>query len=180
MEEFEMSKNKIKVKVCGTEFNILSEDNEEYTQKIASVVDRKMKQTLETNPRVSISNIAILTALEFCDLSKKLADQTENMKNQLNEYLEESQKAREEADDARKETEKLRSEIETLRQRLADKDSKKSHETSEPLSAPVRRSSRRGKRLITTESREEAAEDIMSFFGNSADDTAENSSDDNA
>ena len=40
MEEFEMSKNKIKVKVCGTEFNILSEDNEEYTQKIASVVDR--------------------------------------------------------------------------------------------------------------------------------------------
>ena len=40
--------------------------------------------------------------------------------------------------------------------------------------------SRRGKRLITTESREEAAEDIMSFFGNSADDTAENSSDDNA
>ena len=43
-----MSKNKIKVKVCGTEFNILSEDNEEYTQKIASVVDRKMKQTLET------------------------------------------------------------------------------------------------------------------------------------
>lgn len=40
-----MSKNKIKVKVCGTEFNILSEDNEEYTQKIASVVDRKMKQT---------------------------------------------------------------------------------------------------------------------------------------
>ena len=36
-----MSKNKIKVKVCGTEFNILSEDNEEYTQKIASVVDRK-------------------------------------------------------------------------------------------------------------------------------------------
>ena len=49
-----MSKNKIKVKVCGTEFNILSEDNEEYTQKIASVVDRKMKQTLETNPRVSI------------------------------------------------------------------------------------------------------------------------------
>ena len=93
-----MSKNKIKVKVCGTEFNILSEDNEEYTQKIASVVDRKMKQTLETNPRVSISNIAILTALEFCDLSKKLADQTENMKNQLNEYLEEAQKAREEAD----------------------------------------------------------------------------------
>ena len=168
-----MSKNKIKVKVCGTEFNILSEDNEEYTQKIASVVDRKMKQTLETNPRVSISNIAILTALEFCDLSKKLADQTENMKNQLNEYLEEAQ-------NARKETEKLRSEIETLRQRLADKDSKKSHETSEPLSAPVRRSSRRGKRLITTESREEAAEDIMSFFGNSADDTAENSSDDNA
>ena len=78
-----MSKNKIKVKVCGTEFNILSEDNEEYTQKIASVVDRKMKQTLETNPRVSISNIAILTALEFCDLSKKFADQTENMKNQL-------------------------------------------------------------------------------------------------
>ncbi|MFR3009032.1 MAG: cell division protein ZapA [Pseudoruminococcus massiliensis] len=80
-----MSKNKIKVKVCGTEFNILSEDNEEYTQKIASVVDRKMKQTLETNPRVSISNIAILTALEFCDLSKKFADQTENMKiNSMN------------------------------------------------------------------------------------------------
>ena len=41
-----MSKNKIKVKVCGTEFNILSEDNEEYTQKIASVVDRKMKQSI--------------------------------------------------------------------------------------------------------------------------------------
>lgn len=29
-----MSKNKIKVKVCGTEFNILSEDNEEYTRRL--------------------------------------------------------------------------------------------------------------------------------------------------
>lgn len=164
-----MSKNKIKVKICGTELNLLSEDNNEYTQNIASVVDKKMKQTLEASPRVSISNIAILTALEFCDLSKKLADQTEAMKIQLQEYLEEAQKAREEADEARKETEKLQSEIETLRQRLAEKDSKKSHETSEPLSAPVRRSSRRGKRLITTESHEEAAEDIMSFFDNSSD-----------
>lgn len=58
-----MSKNKIKVKVCGTEFNILSEDNEEYTQKIASVVDRKMKQTLETNPRVSISKYCYFNSI---------------------------------------------------------------------------------------------------------------------
>ncbi len=172
-----MSKNKIKVKICGTELSLLSEDNIEYTQNIASVVDKKMKQTLEASPRASISNVAILAALEFCDLSKKLADQTEAMKEQLQEYLEEAQKAREEADEARKEADKLRSEIETLRQRLNDKDSRKPHETSEPLSAPVRRSSRRGRRLITTESREEAAEDIMSFFGDSAYNTAEKSSD---
>lgn len=165
-----MPKNKIKIKVCGNEFNILSEDSAEYTQSIALEVDKKMRLILDASPRASISSIAILAALDFCDLTKKLEEQGESMKAQLQEYLEDSQKAREEADEARKEADRLKSEIETLRQRLAEKDTKKEHETQEPLSAPVKRSSRRGRRVtITSEGREEAAEDILSFFADKND-----------
>lgn len=160
-----MPKNRIKIKVCGNEFNILSEDSAEYTQSIASAVDKNMKSILEVSPHASISSVAILSALDFCDLTKKLEEQNNIMKTQIQEYLEDSQKAREEADEARKEADRLKSEIETLRQRLSEKDAKKERETQEPLSAPVRRSSRKGRRVtITSEGREEAAEDILGFF----------------
>lgn len=171
-----MSKNKITVKVCGNELTILSEDSAEYTQKIAAAVDKKMKLILEASPRASVSNAAILAALDFCDLSKKLEEQGDGMRAQIQEYLEDSQKAREEADEACREAERLKSEIETLRQRLAEKDAKKERETQEPLSAPVRKSSRRGRRTVISEGREEAAEEILSFFADKGD---KESNDDN-
>ncbi len=164
-----MSKNRITVKVCGNEFNILSEDSVDYTQKIANTVDKKMRLILEASPHASITRVAILASLDFCDLSQKLTEQVDSMRVQIQEYLEDSQKAREEADDARKETERLKTEIETLRQRLAEKDAKNQHETPEPLSAPVRKSARRGKRAVTSESHDEAAEEILSFFADSGD-----------
>lgn len=170
-----MSKNKITVKVCGNELNILSEDSAEYTQKIASAVDKKMKLILEASPRASVARAAILAALDFCDLSKKLEEQGDGMRAQIQEYLEDSQKAHEEADEARKEADRLKTEIETLRQRLSEKDAKKERETQEPLSAPVRRSSRRGRHIVTSESREEAADEILSFF---ADNNESNDSND--
>ncbi len=164
-----MSKKKITVKVCGNEFNILSEDSVEYTQKVASAVDKKMRMILEASPYASITKVAILAALDFCDLSKKMTEQGDSMRTQIREYLEDSQKAREEADDARKETERLKAEIETLRQRLAEKDAKKQRETQEPISAPVRKSSRRGRRAVTSEEHDEAAEEILSFFADNGD-----------
>lgn len=163
-----MSKEKITVKVCGNELTILSEDSVEYTQQVASAVDKKMRMILEASPRASITRVAILAALDFCDLSKKFNEQGDCMRAQIQEYLEDSQKAREEADDAHREAERLKAEIETLRQRLVEKDAKKQHETQEPLSAPVRKSARRGKRTVTTESHDEAAEEILSFFSDNS------------
>lgn len=164
-----MSKNKITVKVCGTELNILSEDSAEYTQKIAAEVDKKMRLILQASPHVSISSIAVLAALDFCDMSSKLGEEIKAAQTQIQEYLEDSQNAREEADEARRENEKLKSEIETLRQRLAENDAKQGRQPQEPLSAPVRKSSRRNRRVITSTGREEAADEILSFFSDNND-----------
>lgn len=161
-----MSKNKVQVKICGNELNILSDDNAEYTQKIAQLVDRKMKEILDASPRASIASAAILASLDFCDMLKKSEENADGLRAQINEYLEDSSKSRAEADAAKKEIEKLEKELQTLRQRLQDKEASvkdKKKNNDEPLSTAVKKS-KKSRTVLVAEEGEEAAEENLSFF----------------
>ena len=110
-----MSKNRIKLNICGTDYIIVSDEKEEYMEEIAKEIDEAMNITLKNNMRVSVTMAAVLTALRYCDESKKSMADADNLRTQIKDYLEESVEARMQADEARNEVLKLEKEVKELK-----------------------------------------------------------------
>ncbi len=115
-----MSKNRMKLNICGTDYVIISDETEEYMKSIADEVSNEMDEVLKTNVRVSVVMAAALTALKYCDESKKYMNDADNLRTQIKDYLEEAVGARMQADEARKDVLRLEGEIEDLKVKLKE------------------------------------------------------------
>jgi cell division protein ZapA (FtsZ GTPase activity inhibitor) len=115
-----MSRNRVKLNICGTECVIASDDDEAYVQSIGNEVEKTIKAISQKNERVSLTMAALITALSYCDDAHKAASGADNLRSQIKDYLEDSSRARMEADEARREIERMKKEIQTLRARLSE------------------------------------------------------------
>ena len=136
-----MSKNKIKLNICGVSCALVSEDSEEYMLSVGREVEDAIEAVTRQNERASLTLAAMIAALNFCDSSHKALASADNLRSQIKDYLEDSSRARLEADEARREIEKMKKEIQTLRVRLAEKEKAGKTEFSDESlpSAPVQR-----------------------------------------
>ncbi|MBQ9993636.1 MAG: cell division protein ZapA [Clostridia bacterium] len=114
--------NKVKLNICGTDYYIASEDDENYIRVVGEEVDKRMNDMLNDNQRVSTTMAAVLCALSYADECRKANDTSDNLRAQIKDYLEDSQRSRLEADEAKREVERLRRELQGLRLRLAELD----------------------------------------------------------
>lgn len=64
--------NKLKVKICGQEYHLVSEDSVEYMQDIANAVDKKLSEIRTRNNALSISMASILAAMNMADELEKV------------------------------------------------------------------------------------------------------------
>ena len=133
-----MSKNKIKLNICGVSCALVSEDSEEYMLSVGQEVESAIEAVTRQNERASLTLAAMIAALNFCDSSHKALASADNLRSQIKDYLEDSSRSRLEADEARREIEKMKKEIQTLRARLAEKEKPPSESSSAP-GAPVQR-----------------------------------------
>lgn len=115
-----MSRNRIKLNICGVEFALTADDSESYIRAIAEEVETAVKDIVDRNDRISVTIAALLTALNYCDERHKAVDSADNLRSQIKDYLEDSARARTEADEARRESERLKKELQTLRARLSE------------------------------------------------------------
>lgn len=115
-----MSRNRIKLNICGCEIVIGSDDSENYVHSIGDEVEKAMEDITGKNERVSVTMAAILAALSFCDDAHKAAGGADHLRSQIKDYLEDSSRARMEAEESRREIERMKREIQTLRARLSE------------------------------------------------------------
>ena len=66
-----MEKNKVKLTICGAEYIIGSDEDSKYMIELGDEVDEKISTILKQNPRISVTQAAVLAALEFADAEKK-------------------------------------------------------------------------------------------------------------
>lgn len=59
--------NIVTIKINGNEYNLKGNEKEEYLHMVASYVDKKIKNIIENNEKLSTSSAAILTALNLGD-----------------------------------------------------------------------------------------------------------------
>jgi len=116
-----MDKNRVTIKICGSSYTIVSEDDPDYVEELGEFIDKEMKAVSQGAPTLSTTQCAVLVALDQADACRKATASADNLRAQIKDYLEDSARARMEVDVARREIERLNKENSNLRSRLAGK-----------------------------------------------------------
>ncbi len=113
-----MAKNKVKIKIWGATYSLITDDEPEYVEELGEFINTEMKNVASKNPGLSSIQCAVLVALDQADSCKKATASADNLRAQIKDYLEDSARARMEVDVARREIERLNREISNLREKL--------------------------------------------------------------
>lgn len=89
-------KNKVIVKIMDREYTLVSEDSREHMQSVANYVDDKMRETFESNRKLSTSMIGVLTALNIADEFYKVNSEKVELEKRINSPQYELKNARDE------------------------------------------------------------------------------------
>ena len=116
-----MNKNRVQVKIGGATYTIVTDDDPEYVENLAEQVNNEIKSICNSNASLSMTQAAVLVALDQADACKKASASSDNLRVQIKDYLEESARARMEVEVARREVERLNREIADLRNRYANR-----------------------------------------------------------
>lgn len=110
--------NKVKVTICGKEFNLKTDDSPAYFTKLAQKVDDEIYKMMSSADNMSIQSAAVLAALSAYDEAQKANDSIDNIRTQIKEYVDDACQARAERDEAVKKQEELMTRITTLENEL--------------------------------------------------------------
>ncbi len=75
---------KVSVKIQGREYRISCTEDEEYVQKIAYYIDKKMEQAMLANPSLDIIRASTLVSLNLADSLFKAVKTIEKMNGRNN------------------------------------------------------------------------------------------------
>lgn len=75
--------NKVTVKINGIDYNLKGEETAEYLTEIAGYVDKKLRNLIDGNKKLSTSSAAILTAMNAADELFKEKEDAKDIKNQF-------------------------------------------------------------------------------------------------
>lgn len=114
-----MPKTKVRLSICGADYILIADDDEDYVRCIADEVEKRMQAVMEENPRASVTTAAVLTALDCYDLYYKSNVSADHLRGQIKDYLTESSRSRSGLEDARRQLQALQQENEALRKQLA-------------------------------------------------------------
>lgn len=78
-----MSTKKSVIRLLGNDYQIESENSEEFIQKIAFYVDKMFNEIAERNSRLSTNMIAVITSLNIAEETLKLQDENKELAAQL-------------------------------------------------------------------------------------------------
>ena len=106
-----MPSQRVKLEICGSSYVVSTNDSAEYLLGLAEKLDADMNQVMIDTPNASVTAAAVITALGYLDEAEKNAFGADNMRAQIQDYLEDAAKARLAAEEARSEAERLRREL---------------------------------------------------------------------
>lgn len=115
----DQEKSTVSVRINGYEYKISSTEPEEYIQKVAFYVDKKMSALSERDQRLSTAMAAVLTAVNVADDYFKAQEDADNLRGQLLKYVEEANQSRMELDKLKLDVERDREEIQNYRIEIA-------------------------------------------------------------
>ncbi len=86
---FMTAKNRVDVRISGKDYTLVGAESEEYIQRVALYIDRKMNEVTRMNSKLSTSLAAVLTAINVADDYFKIQESEANVKKELKRAQEE-------------------------------------------------------------------------------------------
>jgi cell division protein ZapA len=117
-----VEKNKVKLTICGAEYVIASGEENKYMIELGNEVDEKITSILRQNPRISVTQAAVLAALEFADAEKKATSDAEKLRSSIQEYLEDSSRDKLNCEIATREADRIAKEFAEYKKRHGGRD----------------------------------------------------------
>ncbi len=117
-----MENKRVEVKINNVEYMLVTNEPEEYVQKVALLVNKRMAQIQEGNKHLSTAMTAVLTAINIADELLKNEEAQDKLRDELARYTEESGAALEELAARRQETERLKEDMHKLQIELAKRE----------------------------------------------------------
>ena len=114
-----MEGKKVEVKINNIEYTLVSSEPEEYVQRVALLVNKKMNEITATAPHLSTAMKAVLSAINIADDCLKTEGILDNLRVELKGYMEESKGLGMELEAKKLEVDKLREDIHKLQIELA-------------------------------------------------------------
>ncbi len=102
--------NKVKLTICGVNYFINTDESVEYTENLGKKIDERMAQILKGGSLITMTQAAVLVALETADELAKSEGNVENFRSQIKDYLEDAAKAKSERDYYKRELERYKTE----------------------------------------------------------------------
>lgn len=94
--------NRITVNIGTQSYTLLAKESPEYVHQIAALVNQELAQ-VTGDGHLSMSDAAILTAVNITDKFFKEREAADNLRRQLKEYLDETSRVKNELSDAKRE-----------------------------------------------------------------------------
>lgn len=104
--------NKVKVVICGKEYNLRTDEKPEYIKGLADRINKEIGDMVKAKPNFGIQNAAVFVALTSLDEAAKAQESIENIRGQIKTYVSEAGKAR-------SANEKLTAKVKELEQKIA-------------------------------------------------------------
>ncbi len=117
-----MENKKVEVKINNVEYMLVTNEPEEYVQRVALLVNKRMGQIQQENKQLSTAMTAVLAAINIADDYLKSEEALDNLRTELKAYVEESGNKGEELETKRLEVEKLKEDVHKLQIELAKKE----------------------------------------------------------
>lgn len=115
---------KVTLTIAGNRYPITTVESESYVRSMGQEIDEALAE-LMGNSHLALNESLMLLCLSYLDAYKKSEKNSDNLRGQIAEYLEEASKARQQAADARKE-------IQRLEERLKEKGKNGEKSSREP------------------------------------------------
>ncbi len=77
--------NRVAVEIYGQEYIVKGNENTEYIEMLAAYVDRRMRMITQRNQSLSITKVAVLTALNLADELNKMQEDYDDLVKVLEE-----------------------------------------------------------------------------------------------
>ncbi len=85
--------NRVTVNIAGRAYTILAEENKEYMDKVAELVNAKITEAHQ-NADLTVEQASVLAAINVADECLKAQNQVDSMREQLQSYIDENRHLR--------------------------------------------------------------------------------------